>query len=515
MLRGMPERGAGDLFKINKRAKGRFLPRLEKLVQFQKILRISGRNSISAQGAQGRERIFSTLNRWFEKRPGGIRFKLALVTLALIALITTVSSVITIRILDESLIQSLVQRGSSLAVGAATPAGYSILSGDLLALDNLAAKITEAQDDVVYLAILDREGMILAHNRLEAKGGRLDRLPGTDIASNRNFSVREVVRGDKPTFEFRVPVRFSGRQVGEVVVGIDSAPYRAAKVSARNRMAMISLLALGVGLGGTLLLTARFTLPIKKLATGVSRIRGGDYDVQVETISRDELGELTTSFNAMARTILAQKQSLEGSARELEDAYTSTVRILAAALDARDNYTLNHSTRVANLALCLGRRLGLEENELKELEMACFLHDIGKIRVPDMVLNKPSPLDTEEARLIRRHPEEGAEILGLAQSLHKYVPVVLHHHEWFDGSGYPAGLRGDDIPLFAQIVSIADAYDAMTTSRPYRPQRSFKEAIQELEAFRGKQFAPLLTDLFIDALQEETKVEFSYSGDTI
>jgi HD-GYP domain-containing protein (c-di-GMP phosphodiesterase class II) len=275
-------------------------------------------------------------------------------------------------------------------------------------------------------------------------------------------------------------------------------------------MALISLLAMGVGLGGTLLLVTRFTFPIKRLAAGVARIRGGDYDVQVETISRDELGELTTSFNAMARTIGAQKESLEGSARELEEAYISTVHILAAALDARDNYTLNHSARVATLSLRVGRRLGLEQNELRDLEIACFLHDIGKIRVPDIVLNKPAPLDAEEASLIRLHPVQGAEIIGLAQSLHKYVPVVLHHHEWYDGSGYPKGLQGEDIPLFAQIVAIADAYDAMTSSRPYRPGRSLEEAIEEIRAFRGKQFAPRVADQFIEALKEETEEELSF-----
>lgn len=486
-----------------------------KKMQWPKYLRTAGWNPLSIRAMGWRERLLSTLKHWFEKRPGGIRFKLAVVTLALIALITTGSSLVVIRILDEALLQSLVQRGSSLAVGAATPAGYSILSGDLLALDNLAAKITEAQGEVVYLAILDLEETVLAHNRLEARGGRFERLPGATIAAAPDFSAREVFRDDHPTFEFRSPIRFADRQVGEVVVGIDSAPYRSAKSSARNRMAWISLLALGVGLGGTLLLTARFTLPIKRLATGVSRISTGDYDVQVETISRDELGELTTSFNAMARTIRAQKESLEGSARELEEAYISTVRILAAALDARDNYTLNHSARVAALSLRVGRRLGLEQHELRDLEMACFLHDIGKIRIPDVVLNKPGALDAEEARLIRRHPEQGAEILGLAQSLHKYVPVVLHHHEWYDGSGYPGGLRGEGIPLFAQIVAIADAYDAMTSSRPYRPGRSLEDAVEEIRAFRGRQFEPRLADLFIEALQEETEEELSFIGGTI
>jgi HD-GYP domain-containing protein (c-di-GMP phosphodiesterase class II) len=214
----------------------------------------------------------------------------------------------------------------------------------------------------------------------------------------------------------------------------------------------------------------------------------------------------------MAMTIRAQRESLEGSACELEESYLSTVRILAAALDARDNYTLGHSARVAMLSLRVGRRLGLGAGVLKELEMACFLHDIGKIRVSDHILNKPAPLQADEIRLIGLHPDQGAEILGLADSLHKYVPVVRHHHERYDGSGYPAGLKGEEIPLFAQIVAIADAYDAMTTSRPYRPGRSRDEAIGEILAFRGTQFAPHLTDLFIEALHEDADMEFSLIG---
>ncbi|NIQ10409.1 MAG: HD domain-containing protein, partial [Gammaproteobacteria bacterium] len=109
----------------------------------------------------------------------------------------------------------------------------------------------------------------------------------------------------------------------------------------------------------------------------------------------------------------------------------STIKILAAALDARDNYTLGHSARVARLSLLIGQRLGLNEDELKELEMACFLHDIGKIHIPDVIINKPIPLNQEEVQVIKKHPEQGAAILRLADSLHKYIPAILHHHEWY------------------------------------------------------------------------------------
>ncbi|HEY7745132.1 MAG TPA: HD domain-containing phosphohydrolase [Desulfuromonadales bacterium] len=477
----------------------------------KKFLHSRGQPPLAA-GEQTRcERLASAFVRWLQRR-GGIRCKLALITLALIALITTGSSFVLTQILDESLLQTLVQRGRSLAISATTPAGYSILSGDRLALDNLAAKISASQEGVVFLAILDTEDTVLAHSRIESVGGQFERLAGTEVATKPDLAVRKVRRDGLSCFEFSSPILFAGSRLGEVVVGIDTAAYKAAKRSARSKIIMISLLALVVGLAGTLLLATIFTTPIKRLSAGVSRIRSGDYGVEVEVSSLDELGELTASFNAMARTIRAQRESLEGSARELEESYLSTVRILAAALDARDNYTLGHSARVATLSLRVGRRLELGAGVLKELEMACFLHDIGKIRVPDHILNKPAPLQADEIRLIGRHPDQGAEILGLADSLHKYVPVVRHHHERYDGSGYPAGLKGEEIPLFAQIVAIADAYDAMTTSRPYRPGRSRDEAVREILAYRGTQFAPHLTDLFIEALHEDEDTEFSLFG---
>ncbi|NIQ98023.1 MAG: HAMP domain-containing protein, partial [Desulfuromonadales bacterium] len=139
-----------------------------------------------------------------------------------------------------------------------------------------------------------------------------------------------------------------------------------------------------------------FTRPIKRLTEGVEDIRSGNYQVRLPVRSQDELGRLTQSFNEMARVIGLQKEGLESYAGDLEKSYLSTIRILAASLDARDNYTLGHSARVARLALLIGRHHGLTEKELKELEMACFLHDIGKIRIPDEVLNKDAPLDAEE-----------------------------------------------------------------------------------------------------------------------
>ena len=148
----------------------------------------------------------------------------------------------------------------------------------------------------------------------------------------------------------------------------------------------------------------------------------------------------------------------------------------------------------------LGKRLGLTNEELKDLEISCLFHDVGKIRTPDHILHKGGPLTKKERLSIMKHPEDGAEILKLVDSLHKHIPAVMYHHEWYNAEGYPEGLQGNEIPLFAAIISIVDAYDAMTSSRPYKDARSKEEAIEELKNLSGKQFAPHITKSFIEML---------------
>ena len=443
-----------------------------------------------------------------------IRFKLTILTLAMIALITTGSSMVAIQNMDRELLDSLVKRGASIALSASIPAGYSILTDDRLALDNLAAKIEASQEDIVYLAILDNDSNILAHNNVEETGSQFAIALGAPLQHGPDFTMHRVDRDGLASYEFQTPIQFSNNQVGNIVVGIDTATLETAKEFARRRILLISLAVLIFGALCTFMLSKLVTTPIERLAAGVSQITAGNYHVEVKVTSKDELGELTRSFNEMSRVIMSQKDSLEGYASNLEESYISTIRILAAALDARDNYTLGHSARVAKLSLLVGQRLGLTPEELKELEMSCFLHDIGKIHVPDIIINKPTPLDHEETRIIKKHPEQGAEILRLAESLRKYIPAVLHHHEWYNGKGYPHGLQGDEIHIYAQIVSIADTYDAMTSSRPYRKGCSRDEATAEIMKFRSIQFNPDLTDIFLVALNdyEDDQALFSPGG---
>jgi len=180
----------------------------------------------------------------------------------------------------------------------------------------------------------------------------------------------------------------------------------------------------------------------------------------------------------------------------LQEAYLATVRSLAAAVDAKDTYTRGHSERVATYATAIAEKLGLGHEQRIALEMAAYLHDIGKIGVREDILLKPGKLDDLEMAQMRHHPLIGANILKPVAFPWAITPVVRHHHEHYDGTGYPAGLRGEEIPLLARILTVADSYEAMTSDRPYRKGRSIDEALTELERCKGTQFDPRIVEAF-------------------
>jgi HD-GYP domain-containing protein (c-di-GMP phosphodiesterase class II) len=178
------------------------------------------------------------------------------------------------------------------------------------------------------------------------------------------------------------------------------------------------------------------------------------------------------------------------------------VYALAATVDAKDPYTYGHSTRVANIAETIGKAIGLSGNELSELYAASMLHDIGKVGVPDSILTKPGALIKGEWGIVKKHSAEGAKVIGYVKGLRVSVSMVLHHHEWYDGRGYPDGLKGEEIPLGARIISVADSYDTMTTPRLYRDVISHEEACEELRRHSGTQFDPELVEAFCRATSE-------------
>jgi putative nucleotidyltransferase with HDIG domain len=200
---------------------------------------------------------------------------------------------------------------------------------------------------------------------------------------------------------------------------------------------------------------------------------------------------------ALALLVRSASRRLVESNQLLEESALEAVASLNETVDAKDPYTAGHSLRVQKIAVEIGREMGLDRHRLETLHFAGLFHDIGKIGVPDAILTKPASLTDEEFEVVKRHPEDGARIVGRLRSLQEIVPAILHHHERWDGTGYPHALRAEEIPVEAGVVGLADAFDAMTTDRPYSDARSLEAAVAEIVRNRGTQFAPAVVDAFL------------------
>ena len=197
---------------------------------------------------------------------------------------------------------------------------------------------------------------------------------------------------------------------------------------------------------------------------------------------------------------------------ETRELFEQTIEALSHAVDARDRYTKNHSSRVSKISEAMCRELRLPESEIEKVKWAGLLHDIGKIGIRDHILLKEGPLDKSERTTMNKHPEIGALIVEPATQLRAQAPLIHAHHEWWNGSGYPQRLETDGIPLGARIMSIADAYEAMTSSRPYRKTPlTHEQAVEQLTKFSGIQFDPELVPIFL-AMIERTRLDVVSAG---
>jgi response regulator RpfG family c-di-GMP phosphodiesterase len=205
----------------------------------------------------------------------------------------------------------------------------------------------------------------------------------------------------------------------------------------------------------------------------------------------------------LERTVEQRTRELDGALRSLGEAYRTTLKALVAALETRDSETHGHSERVVNFSLRLGREFGLGAAQMRSLEFGSLLHDIGKIGVPDAILRKPAPLTEDEWAKMRLHPVHGRQILSGIEFLEGAARVVAQHHERWDGTGYPARLKGEEIDLNARIFAVADAFDAITSDRVYRGGRTYEAALAELERNAGVQFDPEVVAAFRRVPREE------------
>lgn len=229
----------------------------------------------------------------------------------------------------------------------------------------------------------------------------------------------------------------------------------------------------------------------------------GDSVVGTMNFAGKRVGAFSTDDMANAAKLAAQVAVALENARlfnELQDLIFSAVESLVSAIDAKSSWTKGHSERVRGYAVAIGSTLGLERGEIERLKLASTLHDIGKIGIYEEILEKPEPLTDQEFSLLKGHPEKGAGILSAVKQFNELIPAVRHHHERYDGTGYPHGLAGETIPLDARILCVADSYDAMTSDRPYRQGLSHRKAVDELKRKAGTQFDPAVVQAFIKSL---------------
>lgn len=212
-------------------------------------------------------------------------------------------------------------------------------------------------------------------------------------------------------------------------------------------------------------------------------------------------------YMSKSKEVRLQNETLRLTNEKLEESYVSTIRALAAAVDAKDHYTHGHSEMVMRYAVATAKTLQLSERDTAIVQLSALFHDIGKIGVTDGILNKPAQLTDPEWKVIREHPVIGAKLIQQIGSLQVTVPGILYHHERYDGKGYPSGLAGESIPLAAQIIAVADAYQAMSSARPYRMAFSRDFALEEVRRCAGNQFSPQVVEAFVATMQQTEAVE--------
>lgn len=437
-------------------------------------------------------------------RSASLRFKIAFFVVLLLTSTSFALSFITVQIMDNYILNEIIKRGESVGKSIAAAAGYNLLSRDLLGLDNLVFKAKSSNSDMLYVAIVDTNMTTIVHSAAAMIGetkpvaqGRLFRKAADGT------TVKELDDSAGQIFEIVCPIVFMKKALGSVIVAMDKSILLEAQRNVRRMILIVFGIIVLLGTFASTLLASFLIRPIRELSAGVEELKFGTSQKALRVYSQDELGNLTRNFNEMSALITDQQGKLTRYARDLEEAYVSMVKVVAAAIDARDSYTHGHSARVAQLSLRVGKRLGLSEPDLKDLEVACLFHDVGKIKTPDAILLKSGKLNDDEHREMMQHVEYGASILSRAPSLLKYIPSTRHHHEWHNGMGYPDGLAGDDIPLFAAIVSIADAFDAMTSDRPYRKALFRDEALHRIARMAGEQFRPDLARVFLEMMDKE------------
>ncbi|HSK70107.1 MAG TPA: HD domain-containing phosphohydrolase [Pyrinomonadaceae bacterium] len=284
-----------------------------------------------------------------------------------------------------------------------------------------------------------------------------------------------------------------------VIVMQDESKALASVGEMRSQTWLISLglavFALLVGF----LLARQLTSPLLSLVAAAEKVASGDLSTRIKTKNIKEIGTLGDAFNTMSDRLEEHIANLAKAAQENRELFVGTVKALAAAIDGKDHYTRGHSERVSRVSVAIGQRMGLSEEELETLRLSALLHDVGKIAVDDAILKKPAALTDEEFEIMKTHPQKGYKIMSQIPAMKEFLPGIYMHHEMVNGAGYPQGIKGEDIPLQAKIISVADTFDAMTIDRPYQKGMNLEDSLNRIKSFVGTRYDGKVVEALVQA----------------
>src|SRR5437764_1431477 len=253
---------------------------------------------------------------------------------------------------------------------------------------------------------------------------------------------------------------------------------------------ILAIFAIGLSIGIGIIAARRITNPLEVLTESSHAIARGDFSQRVQLKSRTEIGELATTFNFMSQELEHFVLDLKRAAAENRELFMNSIQMLAGAVDEKDPYTRGHSDRVTKYSVLIAKEMGMGEDFLEIVRVSAQLHDVGKIGIEDRILKKPGALTAEEFEIMKTHTTKGANILRPVAQLKDMIPGIELHHESLDGRGYPHALKGDEVPVLARIIAVADTFDALTTNRPYQQAHDCEDALRIIHSISGKRLDP-------------------------
>jgi HD-GYP domain-containing protein (c-di-GMP phosphodiesterase class II) len=375
----------------------------------------------------------------------------------------------------------------------------------LVSLRRAAEKIGEEGKGDVTAFLVDRKGRVLIHSEPAVNVQRPD-FSYLKIVQSFNKAPMRLTesysdnRGGTPLTMLGTVAPVGRPDWGVVVQKPESKAYVSVNKMIRATITWVSI-ALAAAVIAALVFASGIARPIRALAEKTREIATGNYQQRVELKTHNEIGELAENFNSMSGAIEHAVDQLKKAAHENNLLFINSVRMLAAAIDAKDPYTRGHSERVARYSIAIGKNLGLAEKEMRNLRISALLHDVGKIGIDDRILRKPGALSDDEFEVMKGHPAKGAAIMSGVAQLIDIIPGMKYHHEKWSGGGYPDGLTGEQIPMQARIVAIADTFDAMTTNRPYQKAMELNYVVEKIKSFAGTRFDPHVVEAFANAVR--------------